>query len=302
MILDMLYTYLFVYAWVAIILSILYTTLAWESVFPLYMVNIVLLAILPIIYRLVQYVRETPDDATMRQDYRYTEWLVATILSLVVIVSAQADTLTLISLVLTLQILCRSIDVRYLFVLALGYITAVPLLLIMQQQGYAEYLSIQAYYALVLGTMTLLIWDRMQRVIRYYIPPLREPAWWDEYRREIVTYLLFGRRYLPLVFLVLISIVASPWRDMISYDERFIATVTAIMWLLWLMEDTRREWYLPYILVGVASVSYFALFSEALIEWAIGIVLYLGILFLMYRYHTRIAQYRQHISSYLSHE
>lgn len=298
----MLYTNLFVYAWIAIILSILYTTLIGESVFPLYMVDIVLLAILPIIYRLIAYIRETPDESIRGTEYIYTEWLVSILLSLIIIVSVRADTLTLLSLVLTIQVLIRGIDGRYLFSLALGYIVAVPLLLIMQQQGYAEYLSIQAYYALVLGTITLLVWDRISRVVRYYMAPIAHPRWWDEYRREITVYLLFGRRYLPFVFLILISLVASPWRDILSYDERFIATVTVLLWLLGLMRDTRREWYLPYILVGVAGASYFALFSEALIEWAIGLILYIAILYAMHRYRTQIAHYRKHLSSYLIHE
>ncbi len=69
----MLYTNLFVYAWIAIILSILYTTLIGESVFPLYMVDIVLLAILPIIYRLIAYIRETPDESIRGTEYIYTE-------------------------------------------------------------------------------------------------------------------------------------------------------------------------------------------------------------------------------------
>jgi len=59
--------------------------------------------------------------------------------------------------------------------------------------------------------------------------PIAHPRWWDEYRREITVYLLFGRRYLPFIFLILISLVASPWRDIASYDERFIATVTVLL-------------------------------------------------------------------------
>jgi hypothetical protein len=298
----MLYTYTFVYAWVAILLAILYTSVSWEAVFPIHMVNIVLLAILPIIYALIGYIRDTPDDVRQLREYQYTLWLVSTLLSLVVIVSVWADTLTLISLILTVQILVRGMDARYLFTLALGYIVSVPLLLIMQQSWYAEHMSIQTYYALVLWTVGLMIWDRVQRIVMHYVPPLSEPAWWDEYRQEIITYLLFARRYLPIVFVILVSIVASPWRDILSYDERFVATITAIIWLLGLMRDTRREWYLPYILIAIAGASYFALFSEALIEWALGLMFYVSTLFLMYHYRSRITRYQNSISSYLSHE
>jgi len=91
-------------------------------------------------------------------------------------------------------------------------------------------MSIQAYYALVLGTLSLLLSDRLQRVIHYYIPPLTPPLWWSEYRRELIALLLTARRYIPYVFVLLVSLVALPGSTAyISYDERLVVTVTVMM-------------------------------------------------------------------------
>jgi len=68
----MLYTYLSIYAWIAIVLSLLYTSVSGEAIAPAYMIPIILVAILPIIQRLVRYIRDHPDGESIDREYVYT--------------------------------------------------------------------------------------------------------------------------------------------------------------------------------------------------------------------------------------
>lgn len=107
--------------------------------------------------------------------------MLSILVSIFLVIFSGADTFTLISLIFFIFIVLGITDGRILFVIALVDIIAVMMFLLILKQEYADYFSLQAYYALFLGTIAFLIGDNLSNWLSTIIAPLNEPKWWKIY-------------------------------------------------------------------------------------------------------------------------
>lgn len=300
----MSYLFLYISVWVSIVLSILYGLLLDESVFPPHMVNLILIGLFPIFFALWWYIRETTEHQIVH-DIWYPPRLILALMSIIVLVMmVESELLTLISLILCILVLMLGLDARILFAVALVDIIAVPLLLIMMQDVYAEYFAVQAYYALVLGVLGLIVDRRLIYILDRYLPHMTLPKWWDGYILELRSLLSLLREYVPYVIIGLLTLSYSPWQGAVEYDERFVATMSITLALWTLVPACEWQWAerWAYALAWLCGLMLFAMYSEYIVESILALVVYTGCLYLAIYQRPRIDSYIARLSSLLTYD
>ncbi|MBP9812285.1 hypothetical protein KBC86_02805, partial [Candidatus Gracilibacteria bacterium] len=148
--------YLSIFSAITLLVSVLYSQVSEVAIVPAYLLSIVIMSLFPLFAILYRYIaRDTTPIPKKKNAFSFH--ILSLIISTLIVLFSGADTLTLISLVFFVFIILELVDVRMLFALAVVDILAIPLFLLVLRQDYAEYFSVQAYYALLLGTIAILI-------------------------------------------------------------------------------------------------------------------------------------------------
>lgn len=291
--------FLSIFSWVTVLLSILFSQLAEESIMPEYLLSIVILSLFPIFAKLY-YSIIWDGPIAIGKKHLYIFRMLSILVSIFLVIFSGADTFTLISLIFFIFIVLGITDVRILFVIALVDIIAVMMFLLILKQEYADYFSLQAYYALFLGTIAFLIGDNLSNWLSTIIAPLNEPKWWKIYVWELQYFSSLMGTYLPFLVLLIILISYSPLASLIAFDERFLSSITLIMWAL-------LPFSAPIKVIGkstiifIVCVTYFLMF-ETYIEGMIAIIFYLTILAVLEYRADHIMERLHKISQYFAYE
>lgn len=288
-----------VFSTITLLVSILYSQVAEVPIIPEYILSIVIMCLFPLFAILYRYIRRDMVPSPKKKN-SFSFLIFTLFISTLIIIFSGADTFTIISLTFFVFILMGKADIRIIFALAIVEILASPLFLLVLRQDFAVYSCVQAFYSLLLGTIALLISDRVSVFLSGIIAPITEPKWWKTYISELRYFSSIIGAYLPYIVIVIFLVSYSKFISITAINEWLLMSITIIMWaFLQFAPPLEQKWKIFIILIS--SITFLFMF-ETFIEGMIAIIFYLSLLALLEYRLDIIREKWLKISQYFAYE
>lgn len=273
-----------IYAWVTIIVSLIFSRIVGEATIPLYILNIVIIILFSLFYALYN----SKNRKNLKNKHDFTDLIVSSWISLSLFIFSNWDSLAMLSTIIFVLVLFWKIEYSIFFTLACVYFSGVILFKLLLSNQYADYLSLQVVYLIIYWIIAIIIDGWLLRQVHSIIIPIERPKWWDWYVYELKNIAEYLSMILPFLCIGGILFTYSPYSIFLKFDERLITSLTFMMCALFPLQ--REFWKIAKSILFIIMGATFLFMFETYIEWIIWLALFGWVSWLFHKKYELLTQ------------
>ncbi len=273
-----------IYAWVTIIVSLIFSRIVGEATIPLYILNIVIIILFSLFYALYN----SKNRINLKNKHDFTDLIVSSWISLALFIFSNWDSLAMLSTIIFVLVLFWKIEYSIFFTLACVYFSGVILFKLLLSNQYADYLSLQVLYLIIYWIIAIIIDGWLLRQVHSIIIPIKRPKWWDWYVYELKNIAEYLSMILPFLCIGGILFTYSPYSIFLKFDERLITSLTFMMCALFPLQ--REFWKIAKSILFIIMGATFLFMFETYIEWIIWLALFGWVSWLFHKKYELLTQ------------